>query len=105
VSDDNCWVVTVEFMIRSGFADRFLKRLAAQAAESLREPGCSQFDVCVDPSDEHRMFLYEVYSDREAFDTHLAGAHFKDFDAATRPWVGSKTVAQWRLMRELRPET
>jgi (4S)-4-hydroxy-5-phosphonooxypentane-2,3-dione isomerase len=104
VSDDN-WVVTVEFTIRPGSADPFLKRLAVQAAESLREPGCSQFDVCVDPSDEHRIFLYEVYSDREAFGTHLASAHFKDFDAAIRPWVGSKTVAQWRLMRELRPET
>lgn len=103
MSDDN-WVVTVEFTIRPGSADPFLKRLAVQAAESLREPGCSQFDVCVDPSDEHRIFLYEVYSDREAFDTHLASAHFRDFDAATRPWVGSKTVAQWRLMRELRPE-
>ena len=103
MSDDN-WVVTVEFMIRRGFADPFLKRLAAQAAESLQEPGCSQFDVCVDPSDDHRVFLYEVDMNREAFATHLASEHFKDFDAATRPWVGSKTVAQWRLMRELRPE-
>jgi (4S)-4-hydroxy-5-phosphonooxypentane-2,3-dione isomerase len=96
VSDDG-WVVTVEFTIRPGFADPFLHRLAAQAAESLREPGCSQFDVCVDPSDPHRVFLYEVYSDREAFATHLASAHFKDFDATTGAWVGSKAVAQWRL--------
>ena len=94
------WVVTVEFTIRPGFGDLFLKRLATQAAESLSEPGCSQFDVCVDPSDEHRVFLYEVYADREAFAEHLASAHFKDFDAATRDWVGSKTVAQWRLRAE-----
>jgi (4S)-4-hydroxy-5-phosphonooxypentane-2,3-dione isomerase len=98
VSDGN-WVVTVEFTIRPGFDDPFLERLATQAAESLREPGCSRFDVCVDPSDQHRVFLYEVYSNREAFNSHLASAHFKDFDTATRPWVGSKTVAQWRLAR------
>ena len=91
------WVVTVEFTIRAGFADPFLKRLSAQAADSFREPGCSQFDVCVDPSDDHRVFLYEVYADREAFADHLASAHFKDFDAATRPWVGAKAVGQWRL--------
>jgi (4S)-4-hydroxy-5-phosphonooxypentane-2,3-dione isomerase len=96
VSDAN-WVVTVEFTIRPGFADQFLRRMTQQAADSLLESGCSRFDVCVDPSDEHRVFLYEVYSDREAFGTHLASAHFKDFDAATREWVGSKTVAQWRL--------
>ena len=99
MSDDR-WAVTVEFTIRPGFADLFLQRLATQSAESLREPGCSQFDVCVDPADEHRVFLYEVYSNQEAFATHLASAHFKDFDAATRDWVGTKTVAQWRLRRE-----
>jgi quinol monooxygenase YgiN len=73
-----------------------MDRLAVQAAESLREAGCSQFDVCVDPSATDRVFLYEVYSDREAFAAHLESAHFKDFDAATRPWVKAKQVAQWR---------
>jgi autoinducer 2-degrading protein len=93
------WVVTVDFTIRPGFAEPFHHRLAAQAVDSLRETGCSRFDVCVDPADEHRIFLYEVYADREAFATHLASAHFKDFDAATRDWVGTKIVEQWRLTR------
>jgi (4S)-4-hydroxy-5-phosphonooxypentane-2,3-dione isomerase len=93
------WVVTVEFMIRRECVGAFLERLNRQAAESLREPGCSRFDVCVDSSNKHRIFLYEVYSDREAFDAHLASAHFKDFDTVTRPCVDSKTVAQWRLTR------
>jgi quinol monooxygenase YgiN len=91
------WVVTVEFTIRQGFADRFLERLAAQAADSLREPGCSQFDVCVDPADRHRVFLYEVYADQQAFADHLASPHFKDFDADTRDWVNAKSVGQWQL--------
>jgi len=99
------WVVIVEFTIRPGFVAQFLERLSTQAAESLREPGCSRFDVCLDPSNEHRIFLYELYSDREAFGAHLASAHFKDFDAATRQWVDSKAVGQWRLMEKLRAET
>jgi (4S)-4-hydroxy-5-phosphonooxypentane-2,3-dione isomerase len=99
------WVVTVEFTIRHGFASPFRSRVDAQAAESLLETGCFQFDVCVDPLDEHRVFLYEVYSSREAFATHLASAHFKDFDGATRPWVSSKTVAQWRLAGKRLPDT
>jgi autoinducer 2-degrading protein len=93
------WVVTVEFIIRLGCVGPFLEHLSRQAAESLREPGCSRFDVCVDSSNKYRIFLYEVYSDREAFDAHLASAHFKDFDTVTRPCVDSKTVAQWRLTR------
>lgn len=101
-SDASCsWVVTVEFTIQPGFAAPFLRQMAAQAAESLLEVGCSQFDVCVDPSDEHHVFLYEVYSNQLAFATHLASAHFREFDISTRPWVGSKTVAQWRSARGL----
>ena len=90
------WVVTVEFTIRPGFAHRFMDRLVVQAADSLREPGCSQFDTCVNPSDAHHVFLYEVYADRDAFAAHLASAHFKDFDAATREWVATKRVSEWR---------
>jgi autoinducer 2-degrading protein len=90
------WVVTVEFTVASGFADPFMERLALQASESLREVGCWRFDVCVDPFDEHHVFLYELYSDREAFATHLASSHFKDFDAATRLWIESKRVTEWR---------
>ena len=93
------WVVTVEFTIRPGFASPFLERLATQATDSLLEPGCSQFDVCVDPSDPRRVFLYQVYANREAFAEHLASTHFKDFDAATSAWVDTKTVAQWQLRR------
>ena len=91
------WVVTVEFTIQHGFAERFTERLGVQAADSLREPGCSRFDVCVDPDDANHFFLYEVYADRQAFAAHLASAHFKDFDAASRPWVASKHVTEWRL--------
>jgi len=96
------WVVTVEFTIRPGFGDRFLDRVTTQAADSRLEPGCSQFDVCVDPADRHRVFLYEVYADQQAFAEHLASAHFKDFDAATLAWVTAKTVGQWQLSRTSR---
>ena len=90
------WIVAVEFTIQAGFVEPFMERLGVQASESLREIGCVQFDVCVDPSDVHHVFLYERYSDRPAFATHLASPHFKDFDALIRPWVKSKRVSEWR---------
>ena len=92
------WAVAVDLTARPGFAARFLTRLQTQAADSRREPGCLQFDVCVDPSDEHRLFLFEIYVDQEAFAGHLATPHFADFDAVTREWVSSKRVTQWRLV-------
>jgi len=38
------------------------------------------------------MMLYEVYSDRGAFDAHLASAHFIDFDETVRDWIIDKQV-------------
>lgn len=58
------------------------------------EPGCLRFDV-LEPSvhgKTHRVVLYEIYTDRAAFDLHLASGHFKAFDAASRDMVVSKTV-------------
>jgi (4S)-4-hydroxy-5-phosphonooxypentane-2,3-dione isomerase len=93
------WIVTVEFRIQSNCVAQFMKKLDVQASESLREPDCAQFDVCVDPSDVHRVFLYEVYANREAFAAHLESSHFKAFDTLTRPWISFKRVSEWQRTR------
>ncbi len=86
-------VVTVIFEIATGREEEFAGRVLRQAADSLeREPGCHVFDVCRDPENPGRFFLYEVYDDREAFDVHLRSAHFASFDTAVRDWVTDKQV-------------
>ena len=67
----------VTFTIRPETRDRFLAGIAEQAATSLElEPGCRQFDVCVDVEDPNRFLLYEVYADEEAFRLHRTTPHF-----------------------------
>ncbi|MEO0624172.1 MAG: putative quinol monooxygenase [Pseudomonadota bacterium] len=91
-------VVTVTFEVRDEEAERFLARVRLQASESLsNEDDCHQFDVCTDPLDPCRIFLYELYTDAAAFDAHLASAHFKAFDAEVSPWVVKKSIATWEL--------
>lgn len=97
------YVVTVAFEIRPEAAAAFLPLMLENARASLaEEPGCLRFDVCGedvgDDAPPVRVFLYEIYRDRGAFDAHLASAHFQSFDAATRPMVASKQVASWRLL-------
>lgn len=90
------YVITVEFRISQGNEARFMDRMREQAANSLNgEEGCLQFDVCADPKDDGRVFLYEIYRDESAFQDHLETAHFKDFDAAVAPWIASKQVEAW----------
>ena len=88
------YVVVVEFTIKPEFAARFRERVRQQARDSLElEPECHVFDVCIDPARDEFVLLYEVYSERGAFDAHLQSAHFIDFDNKVRDWVESWQVA------------
>ncbi len=92
------YVVTVTFLTTPDASDAFREAVIAQAANSLNlEEACHRFDVCFDPEDPTRVFLYELYADRAAFDLHLKSDHFLDFDARTRDWVTSKSVETWML--------
>lgn len=91
-------VITVDFEINKGDEQRFLERMRQQASDSLaQEEGCLQFDVCLDPADAGKVFLYEVYRDEGAFQIHLASDHFRDFDRAVAGWVADKRVTAWQL--------
>ena len=88
------YVVVVEFTIKAEFAVRFRERVRQQAKDSLAlEPQCHVFDVCIDPARAEFVLLYEVYSERGAFDAHLGSAHFIDFDNTVSDWVDHKKVA------------
>jgi (4S)-4-hydroxy-5-phosphonooxypentane-2,3-dione isomerase len=87
------YVVTVEFVIKAEHLQSFMPLMVDNARASReREPGCRQFDVCVEPAAPNLVFLYEVYDDRGAFEAHTATTHFKTFDAAVRDMVAAKLV-------------
>ena len=86
--------VCVTFDIKDGQMADFLPLMNAQAEASLsQEEGCHHFDVCTQGDVENRVFLYELYKDRAAFDVHLASQHFKTFDAAVAAMITTKSVA------------
>jgi autoinducer 2-degrading protein len=88
------FVVAVTFEIDPEHVDRFIDLVRMQARNSLTlEPGCHQFDVCIDPQDSTKIFLYELYSDENAFNIHLASSHFKQFNGDTANLVRAKSVS------------
>lgn len=86
------YLVAVTFQITPDKAQAFAMRVQQQAVDSLTEAGCQRFDVWRDPADAGRVFLYEIYDDRAAFDVHLASDHFKAFDAEVGPWITEKRI-------------
>ncbi|NNE88355.1 MAG: antibiotic biosynthesis monooxygenase [Silicimonas sp.] len=86
--------VCVTFDIKPEHLKAFLPLMHAQATNSLaQEPGCRHFDVCTDGDNKDRVFLYELYSDRAAFDAHLASDHFKTFDVSVVGMIAAKKVS------------
>jgi len=90
------FVVTVEFQVKPSRHAAFMLEMAANAIASVEhEPGCRQFDVCIAKDDPNKVFLYELYDDKAAFDLHLKAPHFLTFDATVKDWVERKIVNIW----------
>jgi len=90
------YVVTVEFNVKNEHAAAFRKAVLQQAHNSLAcDPACHRFDVCFDPKDDTRVFLYEIYTDEDAFQEHLQSNHFSNFNVLVKDWLARKSVQTW----------
>lgn len=87
------YVVVVDFRLKAGAAEAFRALIVENANASVQdEPGCRRFDVVLPDGEPERVFLYEIYDDRAAFDAHVRTPHYAVFDQASRPLVASKAV-------------
>lgn len=90
--------VAVTFEIEPSAFKTFVSRVKQQAEDSLTlEPLCHRFDVLIADDLSARVFLYELYENRDAFDAHLRSPHFLAFDRDVGPSVVEKKVHFWRL--------
>lgn len=46
------------------------------------EPGCLDYAMTADPTDERRIRVYERWASQQALDEHFATPHIKDFRTA-----------------------
>ena len=87
------FVVCVEFEIEPSQTDVFMAAVRTNAEQSFnQEVGCQQFDVCQDRQFPNSVFLYEVYDDEVAFETHKITSHFGAFTQAIGGRVVKKSI-------------
>jgi len=92
------FVITVDFVLHDGALEKFLPLMVDNANKSRTlEPGCDRFDVLLSPTERNRVFLYEVYRDREAFQAHLKTPHFLEFSAASAPYVKDRKIGEYGI--------
>ena len=90
------FVLVVQIKIKPENVDAFMGKLAENAKNARKEPGCKQFDVLVDPNDKTKVMLYEVYNDDKAFEAHQATPHFKKYLAEAVPMLASRERSVWK---------
>ena len=90
------FVLTVQLRIKPENVEAFMSKLAENAKNARKEPGCKQFDVLVDPKDKTKAMLYEVYNDDKAFEAHQATPHFKKYVAEAVPLLASRERSVWK---------
>ena len=95
------YVITVEFTLKPGMMAEFRRLIDQNALDSCRdEPGCQKFDVLAPLAQDDRIFLYEIYDNRAAFELHLKTPHFDLFNRKSADMVLSKRVVEYHLVCE-----
>jgi quinol monooxygenase YgiN len=84
------YVNAVDLDIVPAERDKYMEAIKENAAASVKEPGCRQFDVHVLASNPNHVFLYEVYDNEAAYQAHRTTDHFKKYAAATANMVAQR---------------
>jgi quinol monooxygenase YgiN len=79
-------VLVVTVKVRPEYVEKLKPAMLENAAKSVQEATCYQFDVIVSQDDEHTFMFYEVYKDEQALADHRQTPHF---------------LTYWNLMQEL----
>jgi quinol monooxygenase YgiN len=108
------YVLVVTIDIKPGYKDKFIAEMLEDARGSVRnEPDCVRFDVIQDEKEPNRIYLYEAYTDRAAFDYHMTTPHFLKWKDAAQDWFAAPAVvgagqsifpsdAEWNKNRKAR---
>jgi autoinducer 2-degrading protein len=79
-------VLVVTVKVKPEYVDRLKPAMLENAAQSIKEETCYQFDVVVSQDDENCFMFYEIYKDEQALAEHRQTPHF---------------LSYWNLMQEL----
>ena len=86
------YINAVDLDINPADTAKFLEFVKENGAASVKEPGCHEFNITVLAKDPNHVFLYEVYDNEAALNSHRATDHFKKFAAATASMVTGRNV-------------
>ena len=86
------YVNAVDLDIVPAEREKFMAAIKENGAASVKEPGCREFNIAVLASDPNHVFLYEVYDNEAALQSHRQTDHFKKYQATTANMVSARNA-------------
>ena len=79
------FVLVVELEIDPSQVEAFKSAIKENGETAVRvEPGCLGFNAVFEKENPTRVRLFEIYTDADAFKTHLETSHFKKYAETTK---------------------
>ena len=72
-------VLVVTVKVQPEFVAKLKPAMLENAAQSVQEENCYQFDVNVSQDEENTFMFYEVYKDEQALADHRQTPHFLNY--------------------------
>ncbi len=89
------YVLWVTIDVKPEHRDAFVRAMSDHARRArANEPGTVRFDVITDEAEPNRVYFYEVYRDKAAFEAHGKAESIATFRAETQGWSNSTTVSR-----------
>ena len=94
-------VLIVELKTAPGQRERYLARAREHRRNVIaNEPGCQCFDIVVPDDGGDKVYLYEVYADEAAFETHVNTDYMQAYRADTGPMIAERTLNRCSLAND-----
>ena len=92
------YINAVDLVVIPSEMPKFLEAIKENGANAVKEPGCREFNITVMANNPNHVFLYEVYDNEAALNTHRQTEHFKKYQAATANMIADRNVRAMSLI-------
>ena len=82
----------VEIDVKPGQREAFLEKLKAHGANIRKEPGCEVLEIYKDTLSPDRVCVWEIWSDRPAWDAHMVNEASKAWQAVAPAYVHGEKI-------------
>jgi quinol monooxygenase YgiN len=94
-------VLLVQLDLNPGQKDAFVARALEHRGNVVtKEQGCLRFDLVLPDEGGDTVYLYEVYADDAALQTHFNSPYMKEYLADTAPMIAQRRRNQCTLAND-----